>query len=370
MGGFTTHRIFTSTAIFFATILGGPISAGFLISRNYDAFNKEKSSQNSLLIGAILTILLTSLGFFMQRGFLGSILLAAIPIAYILFVFLLIEKYQSDQIDHFLENGGEKEPFWKAFLFGFAGTLFTVFLIYIFSIFFTPQVDGFAGKIKVSPGIYLYYQDNIDRKTAQKVAYGLDWSNALEGATRADIFLKKRANLYKLDFVIDPVVLQDSDVVLAYNDLEVFLNKNLSIGKQIKIGFTDNMLDKKYDLTEISLPDSSTFNNYMTLRKHSVSFRQIIYYNDSVPASDIQVIDRTIRKLSSYFPVNVPIDVIFLKIDADYQIKFFVDKKFWKSKKETSRIREVVEYIEYDSGKDIRLFFIDSPSGEEIELRN
>ena len=46
-----SQKIFTNKAISAATFFGGPIAAGFLISKNYKAFGNDNAARNSIFIG-------------------------------------------------------------------------------------------------------------------------------------------------------------------------------------------------------------------------------------------------------------------------------------------------------------------------------
>ncbi|MCB0293398.1 MAG: hypothetical protein KDH97_24300, partial [Calditrichaeota bacterium] len=57
-------KIYTAGIISVATYFGGPLAAGYLISRNFKVFGKEDHARNAFYLGILATILL--IGFFLM----------------------------------------------------------------------------------------------------------------------------------------------------------------------------------------------------------------------------------------------------------------------------------------------------------------
>ncbi len=116
-----SQKIFTHKAISVATLFGGPIAAGFLISKNYKTFSNDDAARNSIFIGILSTILMFAGIFMIPENIIDKTPQQLIPLIYTAIIAVLIEKLQGQKIKDFLANDGKKASNWQAAGYGLIG---------------------------------------------------------------------------------------------------------------------------------------------------------------------------------------------------------------------------------------------------------
>ncbi len=131
-----TKKLFSQKAITIATYFGGPLAAGYLVKKNYEALEQPDNARKSLIIGIISTILIFGGIFSTPEEIIDKIPNALIPLIYTGIIYLLVEKYQGENLKKHKETGGEFYSGWKAAGIGaiamlilFAGIALTAFFV-------------------------------------------------------------------------------------------------------------------------------------------------------------------------------------------------------------------------------------------------
>lgn len=361
---YNLQKVFTNNAISIATFFGGPLAAGFLISKNYKVFGDDDAARNSIFIGIITTIILLGGLYLIPENIIDNIPNFLIPAINTLILNRLVEKFQGQKIKDFLSENGQKAPNWQAALYGCVG-----FLIIVLFIITIPNED-YEKKIIIDENVVLYFNKQIDESKSQMVANTIKQSGYLEGSEGSDLFLSDEKKNYRLKFVItDTSVVSDSFIINDFNRLENFLNYNLNLDKRIEIGFTDINLAKDFELTHLNFVDPQIYQPLLYLQAYEVNEFHTIYYNSNMVVKDVKKVENSMKRLKAYFPSNQKIDIIFLNNGNDYTIKFFVLKNLWKEPANIERLKSTVDYIK-NSGidKKINLVLIDNQSFNEVKL--
>lgn len=132
-----TKKLFTQNAIAVATYIGGPMAAGYLVKRNFDAQQQEKKGLNALFIGIIFTLLLLVLFFSLPEYIFDSMPRAVIPLIYTAIIYFIVEKTQGKWLREHKETGGEFYSTWKA---AGIGAIFLVILsAFIFGVAYLSE---------------------------------------------------------------------------------------------------------------------------------------------------------------------------------------------------------------------------------------
>lgn len=109
-----TKRFYSQRAITIATYFGGPLAAGYLVKKNYEALEQPDSARKSLIIGIVSTILIFAGIFSIPEDIIDKIPNALIPLIYTGIIFLIVEKLQGESLKNHKESGGEFYTGWKA----------------------------------------------------------------------------------------------------------------------------------------------------------------------------------------------------------------------------------------------------------------
>lgn len=363
-----SQKIFTNKAISVATFFGGPLAAGFLISKNYKAFGNDNAARNSIFIGIISTILLFAGIFMLPEKIIDRIPQALIPAIYTAIIAGLVEKLQGQKIKSFLDNNGQKASNWQAAGYGFLGLLIIAGFLVI--MIFAIPTEGYEKSINIEKNVILHYNKKIDESKSQMIANVIKQSGFMEGSEGADIFLSDEIKNYRLKFVLaDTSLLSDTLVISDFNGFENYLNYNLNIDKRIEIGFTDINLLNSFELREIIISNPQIYEPLLYLQPYQINDFHTIYYNSNMPVEEVKRVEDAVKRLKAYFPINQRIDIVFLNNGNDYTIKFFVVKNLWQNPAITDRLKSTIDYIKNNGiNKNINLVLIDNQTFEEKQI--
>ncbi|GEM_PF-1358320 len=363
-----SRKIFTNKAILVATFLGGPITAGFLISKNYKTFGNDNAARNSIFIGILSSILMFAGIFMIPENIIDKIPRQLIPLIYTAIIAGLVEKLQGQKIKNFLANDGQKASNWQAAGYGLIGLLIIAAFLVVMT--FAIPTEGYEKKISVDKNVNLHYSKDIEDLKLERIVSVIKQSGFMEGSEGADLFLNTEGNFYRLKFVLsDTSVLSDTMLLSEYNGLENYLNYKLNLNKKIEIGFTDINLLNSFELKEIEFDNPQVYDPMVYLSSYQINEFHTIYYNLSMPIEVLKKVENTVKRLKAYFPLNQRIDIVFLNTEPDYTIKFFVVKDLWQNKVVTERLKSTVDYIKSNGvDKNINIVFIDNQTFEEKQI--
>ncbi|MFA8450244.1 MAG: hypothetical protein ACEPOW_06095 [Bacteroidales bacterium] len=110
--------LYSNEAISIATFLGGPLAAGYLFKKNYEAFSQEEKGRKAFFIGLISTVLIFVGVFFIPDDIKDKIPGALIPAFYTLMIHFIFEKTQGGWLKEHKESGGKFHSGWKAIKIG------------------------------------------------------------------------------------------------------------------------------------------------------------------------------------------------------------------------------------------------------------
>ncbi len=363
-----SQKVFTNRAISIATFFGGPIAAGFLISKNFKAFGNENAARDSIFLGILSTLILFAGIFMIPEHIIDKVPQALIPGIYTAIIAALVEKLQGQKIRDFLAENGQKASNWQAVGYGLLGLV--IIAIFILIMVFAIPTKGYEKNLSVDKNVTLYYSKDIDGLKSQQIATTIKQSRFMEGSEGADIYLNNENNFYRLKFVLpDTSLLADTLLISEFNTFENFLNYNLNLDKKIEIGFTDINLSKNFELVEVKSENPQVYEPILHLQSYMINDFHTIFYNSTMPIEDVKKVENTVRKLKAYFPINERIDIIFLNSEPDYTIKFFVLKDLWQNEGVTYRLKSAVDYIKGSGiNKKINLVLIDNQTFEEKQI--
>jgi hypothetical protein len=121
-----TGKLYTRDAIRVATFLGGPLAAGFMIADNYRHLGEHKKVQTTWLIAVPVTIAIFVLAFILPDNFPPI----ALPLAYTMGVYFLVENLQGKKIKAHTAQGGQTWPMGRAVVIGLIGLLIILAIVF------------------------------------------------------------------------------------------------------------------------------------------------------------------------------------------------------------------------------------------------
>lgn len=121
-------RLYSPGQIFLASFLGGPFAGAWLFSRNYRAFDKDRSAAQSLWIGLGFTVALAAVSFVLPKNFPNLVL----PLAYSFALRYYAKAIFGKSFDEHVAGGGEKGSWWT--VVGVAVLCVAAFLALVFAL--------------------------------------------------------------------------------------------------------------------------------------------------------------------------------------------------------------------------------------------
>jgi len=228
---------------------------------------------------------------------------------------------------------------------------------------------NFEKKVTINNNAALHYTKDIEETVPNKIAQFMTDNDFINPELSTEIYLSVEDKVYKLKFVKDESVLNYKETILGFNVLELKLNTNLKLDKEIVLEFTSDDLTNTFALPRgvDIVPESAK--EIFKLKIFHVDKSHTILYNDAMPISEVKVIGEGVKRLKFDFPENVKINLIFVNNGPAYTMKFFVLKKYWNTQSVADKCKRVVKYFK-DSGirKKINIKFVDFLTYEEISI--
>lgn len=125
-----SKKLFSQRAISIATYIGGPAAAGYLVKKNYEAFDQPEKGKKSFIIGIISTILMFAGIFSIPEHIIDKVPNFLIPAIYTGIIYRIVEKIQGKWLNEHKKSGGEFYSGWKATGIG------AIFMVIILPIIF------------------------------------------------------------------------------------------------------------------------------------------------------------------------------------------------------------------------------------------
>ncbi len=126
-------KVYKESAIWLGTFLGGPLTAGYLLTENYKLFGEPEKIRETWIYAILSTIVLLSLIFFLPSAWIDKIPHFVIPLVYTCITQYIFQRNQLIHTTDHLKNGGEAFSLWRVFGIGLIGAVLLLIPIFIFS---------------------------------------------------------------------------------------------------------------------------------------------------------------------------------------------------------------------------------------------
>ena len=214
-------KLYSSKAISGATLLGGPLAAGYLIGENFKAIDKPTEGRNSLLIGIVSTIILFGGIFMIPENIIDKIPRQLIPIIYTGIIWGIVEWKQGDILKAHKENNNSFFSGWRAAGIGFISLLILGIGIFAYAFLSTDnelyeKYDAEIAKFSKNENETLVFYDNLNTETNYTLLKELDektipkWKENIEIINKTNQFEDLPSELIK-----------QNEILLKYSELRV-----------------------------------------------------------------------------------------------------------------------------------------------------
>jgi hypothetical protein len=170
--------IYTERAISGSTMLGGPLAAAYLIACNFRELGKDDQARNTWIIGVLLTLIIIPTFVLMPDSFLPEPIARSLHFVWAIVAYLVVKRFQQNDIEAYLLAGGQKGSWWKAAGIGLIAMLVVVAYVFIIFLITEPPVKTFSGIPKFNraavqmdySGCKIYYDSSAISESDARIA--------------------------------------------------------------------------------------------------------------------------------------------------------------------------------------------------------
>ena len=239
------RKIYRNNAIWIGTFLGGPLAAGYLIAENFRAFNEPDKVKKTWIYTILATVVIFGVAFLIPENikFPNQI----IPFFYTAIAYVLVEYFQKQNIETYVNNGGELFGWGRTIVVGIIGSAITVIII-LSAVFLFDSIDNASLTAKnygTMKHEIVFDKSNITETEVDKLADGFIKTTFFDELGTKHIYAKKINNTYELSiYVIDGKI--NSEEILqsfAYlRDVMQSLFPSNKIVFKLVVGSLDNVV--------------------------------------------------------------------------------------------------------------------------------
>lgn len=235
------HRIYKDRAIWVATFLGGPLTAGYLIAENFKAFNEIDKAKKTWIYAIIATIVIFGSVFLISDNI--KIPNQIIPLIYTAIAYYIVQHFQGQNIATHINSGGQLFSWWRTIAVGIIGLAITIIPIFGFVL-----LSDSVANTSISTKTYgimkheiAFDKDNITEAEVNQLADGLIKTTFFDEAITKYVYAKKVNNTYELSISVIDGIANDSQALQPFIDLRADLQTLFSNNKIIFKLVVDNL---------------------------------------------------------------------------------------------------------------------------------
>ena len=130
-------KIYTGNAVWFGSMLGGPLVAGYLIAENFKAFKEISKAKKTWIYTILATIVIFSTAPLIPNDL--NIPKLSIPFLYTAIAYLFVKHFQSKNISAFIVLGGTPFSWLRTIVVSAIGLVTTLILLFVVLFFVTEN---------------------------------------------------------------------------------------------------------------------------------------------------------------------------------------------------------------------------------------
>jgi|GEM_PF-940775 len=237
-----TVKLYSERSIQIVTFFGGPIAAGFLVSKNFKSLGFLESSKKANNLGIAGTLLLLYFYYIIPDPVIYKIPDSLIPFVYTGLISLVVRKFQSKYLKRHKDNGGLFYSNWKA--------------LWIAVLYISINIIGFIGISFMKPlfpgerAVYgdkkheIYYSKKIDKELINKTANYLEKVGIFQNIEKVCVQIKKEQDAFLVRMPVNEQVWNDSTVLTDLRVLRIDLQEQVFIDSTRLIVFYDDFVGR------------------------------------------------------------------------------------------------------------------------------
>ena len=202
----TEIKLFTERAIGIATGLGGPLGGAYLISRNFRSLGKDDRARMAIIVGIVITVVVFGLVALLPEATVMKIPSHLVPLIFGITGYLIVKKYQQEEIEAHLAGGGKKGSGYVVFS---ASIVFLVVSLGVFSLVWflrpesSPLFDGTPMKFETSGSTLFYDKATVHEIDAKNLGRLLEDMGYFNKEFQLPARFYREGNVYYIEMLVD-----------------------------------------------------------------------------------------------------------------------------------------------------------------------
>ena len=252
-------KLYSSNNIVGATFFGGPLAAGYLLSKNFKKLGDRDAARTSLLIAIGVTVLLFGGLFVIPEQIVDRIPNLLIPFALAGIAGYLVRNFQQQQIEQHIKEGGQTASWLNALGVSMVSLLLTLVIPTVLFVIF-----GEEDKVVFGPDEAIYYEDGATETDAHRLGSLLQEVGFFDGTNTADVWLARTSTGVTVSFTVQDGIWDNPEVVESFRELGSLIKERVFANRPVEVRFIDNnLITKKVITSQVQTPIRGISIHYM-----------------------------------------------------------------------------------------------------------
>lgn len=214
-------KFYSQRAIIIATIIGGPLAAGYLIRANYLRLGRPDAAIKALLLGIIATILIFASMFMIPESIIDKMPSILVPAVYTVITYQIVEKIQGDILKQQQDKPEIFYSKWRALGIGLVAMVILLASIFTFA-YLAPVGDEYSkyddkiAQFTANETETLTIYEHIDAESNSTILRELEESTIPKWQKNIEL-IKQAATIENLP----PELIEQNAILLRYAELRL-----------------------------------------------------------------------------------------------------------------------------------------------------
>ena len=237
-------KLYSRNNIIGSTFFGGPLAAGYLLSKNFRLLGNHDSARKSLLITIGVTVLTFGALAALPGEVVDKIPGYLLPAAFAGGAAGLVQHFQGRQLEQHIKAGGQTASWLNALGVSMVCLLLTLVIAGVFVIFVVGE-----DRVVFGPNEVIYYEDGATETDAHRLGSFLQEMEYFDETGPADVLLARTSTGVAVSFVVQDGAWDDPEVVEDFRELGSLIKERMFANHPVEVRLIDEYLVTKKVIT-------------------------------------------------------------------------------------------------------------------------
>lgn len=240
-------KIFNDSEMWVGTILGGPLTAGYIIAQNFKSFGEPGKARKSLLIAVGATILILGIAFF--APYVERVPNFFFALVYTVIAYMIYQLYQGEKVKAHIAGGGMIQSWRRTVGVSAIGLIITLIPIIGLAV-----VLNYAANASLTTKTYgtmknqiVFDKNNISEAEVDKIASGLVQTSLFNDQVQTLVDVKNAGNAGEITIYCTDKINNNPEAMNYFRDLRDEMQKTSPDRKivfNLAVGSSDNIVKR------------------------------------------------------------------------------------------------------------------------------